>query len=202
VWPFLVVSAHVPVASVAELVAFAKQHPNKLTYASLGIGSSFHLLGESLKRFTGTELRHVPYSQGGTVMVATDVVAGRVDTTFISYTNLQPHLAGGKLRVLAYTGEKRFRQLPDVPALTEALPGLPVAPQFFALLGPAALPPALASRLAGETRKALQDADIAAKLEGLGMVPVGSTPEALAAVIQRGIDISGDLVRSLGIPPR
>ena len=114
----LVVNPNVPAKSMRELVAHAKANPGKVSYASPGFGTQPHLLGEMLKLITGVDMVHVPYK--GSAPVLTDLIAGQVQVFFDAASFLLPHVASGKLRVLAVADERRIPQLPDTPTTVEA----------------------------------------------------------------------------------
>ena len=117
----LVVRHDLPVANAAELIAYAKANPGKLTYASNGVGTAGHLTAEFFTSLTGTKMTHVPYK--GTAPVLTDLVAGHVDLTFIQYSAFYEFHKAGRVRILATASEKRLDALPDIPTMGEL--GLP-----------------------------------------------------------------------------
>ena len=117
----LVVRHDLPVANAAELIAYAKANPGKLTYASNGVGTAGHLTAEFFMSLTGTKMTHVPYK--GTAPVLTDLVAGHVDLTFIQYSAFYEFHKAGRVRILATASEKRLDALPDIPTMGEL--GLP-----------------------------------------------------------------------------
>ncbi|HEY9531772.1 MAG TPA: tripartite tricarboxylate transporter substrate binding protein, partial [Burkholderiales bacterium] len=114
----LVVPAKVPVNSVAELVKLARSRPGKLSYASAGVGTTFHFCGEMFKDATGTFILHVPYRGGGPALL--DTLSGQVDMSFPTLSAALPHVKAGNLRALAVTDTRRSALLPDVPTLQEA----------------------------------------------------------------------------------
>lgn len=164
-----------------ELVAFAKANPGKLSYGSAGVGSVHHIGMESIKSALGLDLLHVPYKGSGQSVPA--FVAGEVQVVFASLPALLAHVKAGKAKLLAVTSPKRSSQTPDVPAVSEFIPGYDFV-TGMGLLGPVGTPPAIIARLTGEVAKVMQKPDLAARLVGLGIEAVGGTPEAYAALIK------------------
>jgi tripartite-type tricarboxylate transporter receptor subunit TctC len=165
--------------SVQDVIAAARQSPGKLTYASAGNGTSIHLVGEVFTSMTHTDLLHVPYKGSGPAVA--DLLGGQVDSMFDSVTSAKPHVVSGKLRALAVTTAKRSRALPDVPTLAEAgVPGYDVSP-WFAVFAPAGTPRPVIDKLNAALLDAIKQPDVVTRLDAIGIEPVGSTPEALAA---------------------
>lgn len=168
------VNPGVPVKSIAELVALAKQQPGKLNYGSTGNGSAAHLIGELFKGTAGIDLVHVPYR--GSAPAVTDLLSGQVQVMFATLPTVLPHVQADKLRGLAITAARRLPSLPDVPTLAEAgYPGL-VADAWFGLFAPANTPAAIIARLNAETAKGLQTADARETLAKQGFELTSSTP--------------------------
>lgn len=170
--------------SFAELVAYARANPGKLSYGSAGIGSIHHIGVESLKAALGINLLHVPYK--GTSQSVPAFVAGEVQVVMSSLPTLVSHVRAGKAKLLAVTSPKRPPQTPDVPAVAEFIPGYDFA-TGIGLLARAGTPAPVVSRLAGEVAKAMKHPETAARLTPLGMTPVGSTPEEYADLIRRDL---------------
>ncbi len=178
----LAVHPSVPVHSVAELIAYARQHPGQLNYASNGNGSSSQLAAVAFNTMAGTEMAHVPYK--GLAPATLDLLAGRVQLMFSSPVALMPSVQAGKLRVLGTTGTRRLPALPDVPTVAEAgLPGYQ-AGSWYGVLAPAGTPPAIVERLNVEMVKALNQPDVRARLLQEGAEPEGGPPQAFAHHIQ------------------
>ena len=198
----LVVNAGVPASSVKELVDYARRNPGKLSFASNGVGSYFHMTGETFKRAAGIEVLHVPYTGGNMALPLNDLLSGRIDIFFPTIALAGGNLTGGKMKVLAIFGDSRIDRLPGVPTIGEALPGYRPPPSWFALVGPQALPPAIVGRLQSENARAIGDRQVASRLNELGMVGVAGTPEALTATISESIALTGKIVKDLGIEPQ
>ncbi|MGE5793857.1 MAG: Bug family tripartite tricarboxylate transporter substrate binding protein [Bacteroidota bacterium] len=184
VTPFIL-AAHpsVPAGNVQELVALAKSQPGKLNYATPGSGSASHFAGELMKSMAGVDIVHVPYK--GLAPALQDLLAGRVQLTFDS-TILQ-HLKSGKLKALATTGMERSVLLPEVPTLNESgLTGYEIV-GWAGLAVPAGTPREAVVRLSAAANNALGRADVQNRLRELGLVPVASSPERMAKIIDDSI---------------
>jgi tripartite-type tricarboxylate transporter receptor subunit TctC len=144
----IVVRDGLPVKTLAELIAYAKAHPGKLSYASSGNGSLQHVTGAMIEQQAGIEMVHVPYK--GTGPALQDLLGAQVDLTFGTPPPYMPHIAAGKLRALAVTGKARLPSLPNVPTAAEA--GLPKldASSWFGVFVPAKTPQAIVDRVSGE----------------------------------------------------
>lgn len=172
----LVVHPSLPVNSVKELVALAKEKPGQLNYASAGVGSFQNLGGELFKLMAGVNIVHVPYKGGGPAMQ--DVVAGHVKIIFSSMIQTTPLIKAGKVRVLGTGGSKRSPVLPDVPTIAEA--GVPnyVAENWWGIVAPAGLPAPVVSKLYAATQAALKAPALQAAFAHDGASPVAmSTAE-------------------------
>lgn len=175
----LAVPANSPYKSMAEVLAFHKAMPGKMTFASSGNGSSDHLTAELFWQTTGTQGLHVPYKGGAPAM--TDLLAGQVDATFMNINTGFANIKAGKLRALAITSEKRSPILPDVPTLNElGIKGVTVY-SWQAFAAPKGLPADIKGKLYDAIVAALNDPAIKAKLLDLGFEIVGSTPEQFTA---------------------
>jgi tripartite-type tricarboxylate transporter receptor subunit TctC len=195
----LVVHPSVPVNSVKDLIAYAKANPNKLSYASSGIGSTYHLGAELFSAQTGIEWVHVPYK--GAAPAAQDLIAGHVQVMFDAYSSAVPNMKAGRVKALGIASLKRDPDLPTLPTIAEAgVPGYETVIwlAFFLAKG---TPAPLADRLRAELVKIMQSADIKERFATLGMQPVTSTPQALATVLKDDLAKWGKVVRDAGIKP-
>lgn len=196
---YVAVHASVPVNSLQELIEHAKRNPGKLEYASSGIGSVFHLTGESLKLYAGIDVLHVPYAQANFTQMVSDWAAGRVALWFPTYAFLVPNMS--KVRALAIVDDRRSPRMPALPTVAEILPGFRSFPAWWAFFGPAGLPASVAERLSDEVRASLKQPEIVAKLGDLGLTTIGSTPGELEAHLKREIDAVGSLAKTIGLVP-
>jgi tripartite-type tricarboxylate transporter receptor subunit TctC len=174
----LVVNTNLPVKNVAELIAYGKANPNKLSFGSPGIGSSIHVSGELFKSMTGVQMTHVPYK--GRQFALPDLLGGQIQLMFDNMPSALPMAKEGKLRALGQTGAKRSPSAPDVPTIAEqGLPGFE-ATAWFALFGPAGTPREVVAKLNAEMQRIYKLADVQEKLKTLGLDAVLSSPEELA----------------------
>ena len=184
--------------NVAELIALAKAQPGKLNVAVAGIGSANHLAGEMLRRDAGIDIVGVPYK--GTGPAIQDVVAGQIDLVFAGVATVQSLIKGGRLKALAVTSPRRLPAYPDVPAISEVLPGYEYN-SWYGLFGPARMPRELVDRLAGAARAALASPEMARRLADEGLVPVGSTPAEFQQFVAAEIVRWGKVVAATGAKP-
>ncbi|OGA28096.1 MAG: hypothetical protein A3I01_18095 [Betaproteobacteria bacterium RIFCSPLOWO2_02_FULL_65_24] len=194
----VVVNGAVPVSSVKELVDYARANPGKIAYASNGIGSSHHLVGELIKMTAGVDMLHVPLAGSNQVLNA--VLAGHVQLSFSSPGSVGPYLSSGKLKLLAVVPPKRFPGTPNVPTLAESLPGYDPVTDWFGYFGPAGLPQPIVSRVNAEIVKALNAPDVRAKLNSATQLVIASSPEELAAMMKRESQIYARIVKAANIP--
>ena len=189
----LVVNPQLPVHSVKELVALAKQKPGELDYASAGVGSFQHLGGELFKLDAGVDLVHVPYKGGGPAM--SDVVAGHVKIMFSSLVQTTPFIKSGQLRALGTGGAKRSTVLPDVPTIAEAgVPGY-LADNWWGLLAPAGTPDPIITKLYDATQEALKAPELQEVFAREGASAVTMTRDEFAKYIQNEIVKWGRVVK-------
>jgi tripartite-type tricarboxylate transporter receptor subunit TctC len=184
--PFvLMVHPSLPVKNVKELVQLAKARPGELNYASSGIGSSSHLGFALFNSMAGIKVVHVPYK--GLGPATADTIAGNITMTWDSITASAPLIKAGRLRALGIGSTKRSSLLPEVPTIAESgLSGFELG-SWYAFFAPAATPPDLIRNLQREVVKAIAAPGMREQFATLGAEPVGSTPEELAAVVQRDL---------------
>ena len=173
----LVVTNDLPVKNVAELIAYMKANPNKLSFGSPGIGTSVHVSGELFKSMTGTVMQHVPYK--GRAMAIPDLVGGQIQLMFDNMPSALPMAKDGKIRALAQTTAKRSAAAPDVPTVAETVPGFE-ATTWFAVFAPAGTPAPVVAKVNAELQRVFKLPDVADKLKALGLEPWVSSPEELA----------------------
>lgn len=184
-----------PAKNLAELIAMAKKEPGKLSYASPGTGSSMHLTGELLKSMTGINLLHVPYKGSGPAYI--DVMSGRVQLMVNPLYSSLTYMRSGKLRALAVASPTRAASAPDVPTIAETVPGFDVR-SFNGMVVPGATPRALVHKINADVVGLLHQPQFRAKLEEMGLEPVGSTPEEFDAYIKAEIEKWAPVVKASG----
>lgn len=189
----------VPVRDLAELVVWLRANRGRTSYSTSGVGSSDHLTMELFKRETATDPEHVPY--GGGAAAATDLIAGNVQLSFQNLGTVAGHIAGGRLRAIAVTGEQRSRLLPEVPTMVES--GLRdfVVTSWQAVMAPAGLSPALLSRVNAAVVEALRHPETTARLAGIGLDVVANSPEEYRRFQEAEIARWRGVVQSAGIRP-
>jgi len=193
----LVVPAASPAKTVRELVELARSRPGGLSFASQGVGSGGHILGEMLRLKTGTKLVHVPYRGAGPAM--TDIAGGSVDMLFTSYVSAAGQISGGKARVIAVTTPKRSPLMPEAPTMVEQ--GFPdvVLDIWHGLVGPAGMAPDVVRRVNEEFVRAAQSPDIVRLMDEQFAAITTSSPEEFGKLIASDIDRLGKVVREAGI---
>ena len=198
----LVLVAHpsLPATSVAELVAYGKSRPGALSYASFGVGTSSHLIGELFARQSGVAMVHVPYKGAGDA--AKDLFAGRVPLMVDSAASALPQVRAGRLRALAVVAERRSPSLPDVPTFGElGYRDLDLA-GWLGFFAPAGVPPGVVDALHGAIARALAAPEVRDGFAQGAYEAVGSTPAELAALVREAHGRWGRIVRELGVAPQ
>ncbi|HET9650898.1 MAG TPA: tripartite tricarboxylate transporter substrate binding protein [Usitatibacter sp.] len=178
----VVVNSNVPARSLKDLLAYAKSHPGKLTFASGGNGSISHLLGEYFKSMAGVDMLHVPYK--GDAQMVTDLLGGQVDMAFGTAVAFLPHVKSGKVVALAVTNPRRSTTQAHLPTVSEAgVPGYE-AVQWFGIAAPNGTPREIVYRMNDEVRAVLAMAEVRSRFTDLGFDVVGDTPEEFAAFVR------------------
>jgi tripartite-type tricarboxylate transporter receptor subunit TctC len=196
----LVANPKLGVSTVKELVALSKAKPGTINYASYGVGSMAQLNLEAFNHALGTDMLHVPYKGAGPAAQAT--VAGETGVTIAAVPAVQGFIKEGRLKALAVGSDKRFAVLPDVPTMAEAgVSGDILVPTYFALLAPAGTPQAIVAKLNAAMKTALADSAVSERLASAGLVPDGSTPEAMGESLKRDVPRFAELVKKIGIKP-
>jgi tripartite-type tricarboxylate transporter receptor subunit TctC len=198
--PGHVLLAHpsVPVNNIGELIALAKAKPGQLTYASFGVGSSYHLAMELFQSLAGIKLNHIPYK--GTAPAIADVAAGHVQFMFSSINSALPYTKANKLRMLAVSMPKRSPLYPDLPTFEESgVPGL-VTSSWYGLNAPAGTPRVAIDRLSAEARKGVSTPAFRAKfLEPQGLEEFWRTPEQFSDLLKEQLGKWGKVVKEANI---
>jgi tripartite-type tricarboxylate transporter receptor subunit TctC len=189
----LEVNVSMPAKTVPELIAYAKAHPGRINYASTGIGTPQHVAGELFKAMAGVDLVHVPYR--GAAPALTDLIAGQVQVMFDVATSSIGQINAGKVRALAVTGAVRSEALPDLPTLSDYLPGYE-ASNFRGIGAPRKTPPEIVDKLYKEITIALADPNVRARIGDLAAVPLPLTPDEFGKLVAEETDKWGKIIRA------
>ena len=196
----MVVPNSSPARSIREFIAHAKANPGKVSFASPGHGTAPHLAAELFKRTAGLDLVHVPYR--GAAPAIQDLIPGRIDSFFNNVAPIVPLMQQGQVRALALTSAKRAPAVPDLPTVAESgLPGFDVA-GWYAFFVPAKTPSEIVRKMHADTAAVLAEAPIKRRLEELGLLVVGSTPEELGKFHKSEMDKWGPVIKDAGISIR
>ena len=196
---FFAVANSVPVKSMQEFLEYAKKPGVNLAYSTPGIGNTWHLAMEVFGVKTGIKMTHIPYKGGGPATAA--LAAGEVQAMFASPPPLMSHYKAGKVRVLAFTGDKRHPAAPEIPTMREL--GIPYEHDggWFAMFAPAGTPPAIVDKLWREVRAAVENPEVRERLIKLGAVPVADSPADFKKFIQAELKAYGEQAKVAGIQP-
>jgi tripartite-type tricarboxylate transporter receptor subunit TctC len=197
----LAVNPAVAARSVKELIALARKPGSKFAYGSTGAGSPIQLAGSMFAVRTGTDMVHVAYKGAGPAISA--LLSGEIQMMFVTTPLSLQHIQSGKLRALAYTGSKRASFLPDVPVMAEAgVAGMALDDMsWYGMFAPAKTPAKLVSKLQGETRAAVQNAQVAERLRALRLEPVGNTPAEFKSFLDDQLKRFAEMVKLAGFQP-
>ena len=196
VFNLLAVNNKLPVNTVQELVAYAKNNPGKLTTGSSGNGTTGHLGAELFKSMTGTFIVHVPYK--GSPQAINDLMAGNIDMMFDNISSIGPHAKGGRVKGIAVSGPRRSPVFPDLPTIAEAgVPGYETV-AWGGVIGPAKLPPDVVSRLGKEIKAALSSPTVLERFKQLDTEADGGTPEEFMALVKRETPKWAEVIRRSG----
>ena len=194
----LAVNPNLPVKNVAELIAYLKANPGKFSYGSGGIGTASHLAGELFVMTTKVDMTHIPYK--GNALAITDLIGGQTQVMFATMPTILPYVKSDKLRGLAVTGAGRDPSMPDLPSISETLPGFDVK-NWIGLFAPAGTPPAVVKKLHDEVAKIMQQPAVQKKLEAEGAKYYAMTPEAFGVFQKKESVRWGKIIKSAGIKP-
>ena len=194
----LMVRPDLPARTVPELISLARREPGKLNYASAGIGTASHIPAELMKAMAGVNVVEVPYK--GVAEAVTDVLAGRMDMFFVGTQLAAQHAKSGKARVLALTGAKRWKGLPDVPTMQEAGFRDYNIINWFGVWLPAGAASELMARIHGEVVKALADPDVRQQFDAQGLEGVGLPPAEFARFVENESRFINELARKIKAP--
>ena len=192
------VTDKLPVKNLKELIEYAKTH--QLAYSTPGIGNTWHLATEVFNNMTGIKMTHIPYKGGGPATAA--AAQGEVQVVFASPPPLMPHYKSGRVRPLAFSGEKRHPSFPEVPTMAEA--GVPEYHHdggWFGLFAPAGTPMDIQEKLAAEVRKAMQDPGVQDRIAKTGSIPAAGTPAEFKKFIHSELKNYGEQAKLAHITP-
>lgn len=192
----IAVRSDFPVSTLAELVAYAKKNPGKLSFGSAGNGSPQHVVGELLKQRAEIFMVHVPYRGIGPAL--TDLLAGNIQVMVGTLASVTAQLAAGKIKVLAIAEHQRFSPAPNIPTVAETYPGF-FATSWFGIYAPAGTPTDVVQRLNAALNTSLAAEDVRAKLTAASLPPAPGTPEALAKLTLDDYTRWGKLIKERNI---
>jgi len=192
----VIVHPGTPYKTFADIIAAVKAAPGKMHYVTSGNGTAQHFGFESAKLATGMQIDHVPYKGAGPAL--NDLVAGQVHIGVLNIGGVMPHIQSGNLRAIAVTSPKRTATLPDVPSISETIPGFDFT-EWFALVAPAGVPDEIIDKMYEAIKTAAANPTFVAKVKEGGMEPVLNTPADFKALIASSIVKFKDLVQKANI---
>jgi tripartite-type tricarboxylate transporter receptor subunit TctC len=194
----LAVNPSVPVKNVSELISYIKANPGKVSYGSGGIGTASHLAGELFILTAKVDMTHIPYK--GNALAITDLIGGQTQLMFATMPTILPYVKSDKLRGLAVTGATRDPSMPDLPSISETLPGFDVK-NWIGLFAPAGTPPTIVKKLNAEVGKIMQQPAVQKKLALEGAKYYAMSPEAFGSFQKKEAARWGKIIQSAGIKP-
>ncbi len=190
------VNPEVPVKTVKELIDYLKQNKGKVSYASLGTGSSTQLEAEMFKSMADVDMQDIPYK--GSAPALTDLISGRVQVMFDAWASTGPYAKAGKVKVLAVTTDKPSPSIPDMPTISEAVPGFSAMP-WLGLVAPRGTPPEVADVIYKAVHESVQQDDVKEKFKTLGLDVIGSDPATFGEFIRKDVKTWGEVIRKANI---
>jgi tripartite-type tricarboxylate transporter receptor subunit TctC len=194
----MVVDRSFPARSVPDFISYAKANPDRLNFASSGVGASNHMSGELFKIMTGIAMTHVPYRSSGPAL--TDLIGGRVQVMFDAITSTIEHIKADRLRSLAVTSTPRSALIPDTPVMSDFVPGYDVS-NWFGLGMPSHTPGEIINRLNTAVNEGLADPGLQARLAGMGGTPLPGSPSDFGKLIADETEKWGKVIRTANIKP-
>lgn len=192
----LVVRADFQAKTLKEFIDYAKANPGKVSYGSVGPGSTTHIAGATLARMVGTEMIHVPYK--GSAPINTDLMGGAITSAFVNIAGAMPLIKDGRLRALATTTLKRPAVFPDLPTVHELLPGFEIN-SWYGLLAPAGTPPEIVNKLQKEVAEILKQPEVSQRMITNGNDPEGTSPQEFTDKIKADLTRWADAIRAANI---
>jgi tripartite-type tricarboxylate transporter receptor subunit TctC len=194
----LVISPEIPSKTVPELIAYIKANPGKISYGSGGVGTTSHLAGELFKSIAKVDMTHIPYK--GNAPAITDLIGGQTQIMFATMPTVLPYVKTGKLRALAVIGGSRSPSLPDVPTVSETLPGFDVS-NWIGIFAPNGTPLSIVSKLNAEIIKVMQQPNVQKRLDTEGAKFKVMTPESFGAFQKNEAQKWAKIIRDSGLKP-
>jgi tripartite-type tricarboxylate transporter receptor subunit TctC len=195
--PFVqMINSDLPVKSIRDLIEYAKKRPGELRYGSAGTGASEHLCGVLFTNLTGTKMLHVPYK--GVAQAIADTMAKEVHLTYAVLPAARPHIESGRLRALGVTSPKRSPSLPDVPAISEVVPGYQMF-GWYSIVAPKGTPEPILAKASAEIVKIVKEPAFGEKLKTLGIEVVGGSRKELDEFRRNERKRITELVKSSGV---
>jgi tripartite-type tricarboxylate transporter receptor subunit TctC len=194
--PMLIVHPSLPVKNVADLIAYAKANPGKLSYGSFGIGTYAHLSMEDLKQRTGIDMQHVPYR--GAAPALNGLLGNEVSVMLLNLSSVEEHAKAGKVRLIAAATEKRMPTWPDLPTIAETVPGFHTS-VWFGLWGPANLPPEVLAKLQRDVAKALDLPETRHFFQTNSFERLDLSPQDFGKLIQSDLAHWSALIKAVGV---
>jgi tripartite-type tricarboxylate transporter receptor subunit TctC len=191
----LVVHKSLGVNNVKELIEYAKKNPGRLSFGSSGVGSPHHVAGELINARTGIAMTHVPYKGGAAAQA--DLTGGHIKVAVLTFSTVAALDDASPIKVLAVTGKDRIKRKPDIPAVSETIPGFDVF-GWVGIFAPAGTPKPIVDRVNAEVKKILADPDITKRLDDLTFEVIADSPESLAERIRTEHAMWGDVVKASG----
>jgi tripartite-type tricarboxylate transporter receptor subunit TctC len=196
---FLAVNPSIPAQTLQEFVAYAKKPEAKLAYSTPGVGNNWHLATEVFSSKLGIKMVHVPYKGGGPAVAA--LVAGEVQAMLVSPAPMMPHYKSKRVKVLAYSGDKRNAAAPEVPTMKEAGVDYYYDGGWFGMFAPARTPGEVVQTLAREVRTAMEKPQVKERMAQLGVEPVADSPADFRKFVASELRAYGEMVRLAGVTP-
>ncbi|MBM3341052.1 MAG: tripartite tricarboxylate transporter substrate binding protein [Betaproteobacteria bacterium] len=195
----VLVNPQVPAKTLGELIELSKQPNANIRFGSGGIGNSQHLLGEYLNSRSGSKFVHVPYK--GLAPMVTGLLANEIQVAFTAPTVVMPHIKSGRVRALAYSAAKRWSGMPELPAMSEVIPGFVYEAAWHGVFMPAGTPARVASRMQQEIATAIQQPKMRDFLERGGFMAAGSSPQAFREFLRKDLKTLAALFKLANIKP-
>jgi tripartite-type tricarboxylate transporter receptor subunit TctC len=194
--PMLIVHPSLPVKTVPELIAYAKVNPGKLSYGSFGVGTYSHLSMEEFKMRTGIDMQHVPYRGAAPALVG--LMGNEVSVMLLSLGSFEAEASAGRVRLIAATTENRLPKFPDVPTVSETVPGFKTS-IWFGLWGPAKMPPELLAKISADVAKVLDMPETKQFFQANSLQRVTLSPQEMPTLIQNDLEHWSALIKAVGV---